>query len=244
MGFFTWYTDLPSDSGYAHFSLPHLFMMAVLLLCGFLLARHHEKQNEAGRIRELHILSIVPLIMECVRDLLMYFMGNFRVQYLPLHLCGQAILLEAVHGVLKEDRLKLVLGELLFVLFLPGAMCAILFPDWSDFYPLWNCWSLNSYFTHFFLVMYALLLYQDKKVQPCWKHAWTALVYLLASAAVIGPLDVHWNADFMFLIHAPAPLDVIQNAYGQAAYLAVLACTGSAMPVLMYGIHYLIQKNS
>ncbi len=239
--FWTYWTELPDGSGYEQFSGPHLLMLGILLFLYVLILKRYEQQDEEKKNRILSVTSCVPLVMECIRDIMLACNGAFALKQLPFHLCGQAILVEFMHGRMQEGKKKDVLSELIFVLFMPGAMAALLFPDWTV-YPLWNYWSLNSCFTHFFLVLYALMLYKDQKVHADVKHSWHALVYLLLSAAVIAPLNVLWHANFMFLMEAPAPLDVIQARHGQIVYIIVLALTGYGMSLLVYLVNSLLQK--
>ena len=87
------------------------------------------------------------LAIELLRSLLLMLAGEYGIGRLPLHLCALAIYISFLHS-LRGGELT---GQFLYAFCMPGAVCALIFPDWSA-YPAFHFMSVSSFTLHILLV--------------------------------------------------------------------------------------------
>jgi len=116
--------------------------------CLILCLAYRRRDEKARRRLELWVAGLI-LLSEVVKELALVIAGEYSVYYLPLHLCGLAIFISLVHAAKGWT----FTGELLYSTCMPGAACALLFPDWVR-YPVFNFLSINSFFVHILLTSY------------------------------------------------------------------------------------------
>ena len=144
----------------------HLGWLLGIGLFIFLLTMYYRQAREPLRSRIRQWLASIILVMEIVKDIYHIVRGTFSFYYLPLHLCSLAIFIIFWHAFRSNSTNK----EMLYALVLPGALAALIFPEWTT--------------TAIYTYLHHLPLIQDKdtlswlqgepKEQPsCLRKAWS-----------------------------------------------------------------------
>lgn len=230
--FFTYETNLPADAGFSLYSAPHLCMLAVIIVFCFYGSRRFRAKPFNQQEQITHILGAVILCMEIVRILVYAYMGGMNIYELPLHLCGITVYLCALHSLWKPDWL----GQVLYSLCLPGAWCALLFPDWVV-YPFFSFASLHSFAAHGLLVLYITIQTASGAIRPSLSAVWKPVLFLCIVVPPVMWFDRHFNANYMFLQlpSAGSPLVFLSNFAGGnlAGYLFLFAVVIFCVMALM-----------
>ena len=210
--FWTHQYDLPPGTGYPHFGIVHCFSVAAVILLVII---------GLSLIRESFVkcLPVLLLIMECSKDYYLFSIGRFDEGYLPLHLCslGIPVFIMSVFG----NRTRAFFREIAVVLILPGAVAAILFPDWN-MYPVINFMNLYSWLWHGILVLFPLLLIKFGMVWPSIRNLWMPIVFLCLAVPPIYLFDKKAECNYLFINWPPAgtPLEIAACYMGVPGYLA------------------------
>lgn len=192
--FFTYLTDLPTDAGFSLYASPHICMLILILLCCLFGCHWFHRQSPAQQERFTHQLGLVILLTELLRIAVYAAVSALNLYELPLHLCGLAVYLCAFHSLWKPDWLS----QVLYTLCLPGAWCALLFPDWTC-YPFFSFFSLHSFFAHGLLVFYIHLQTASGSIRPRLSAIWKPILFLCFVIPPIYWFDLHFHANYMFL---------------------------------------------
>ena len=220
--FFRYQTALPPDVGFSLYSLPHIAALTAIVLlcvCGSLA---YQRAGQAARQRGSRAIGITIVLLEILRTVVYHFMGGMTVYELPLHLCGMAVFLCAIHSLCKPDWL----GQTLYALCLPGAWAALLFPDWV-MYPFFSFVSLHSFAAHGLIVLYITLQTASGEIRPRLSAVWKPVLFLCAVVPPVLWFDRRFHANYMFLQRpsADSPLVFLSELAGgsYAGYLLLFA---------------------
>lgn len=209
--FFVTNEKIPEGLGFRTFGLTHiLWLLAGLLLwvavCVFCNKLPARKQKTM-----LTVLGAYIFLQEMIRDLVLVLLGEFTWGHLPLHLCGINILLIAF-DVIKQTK---TVRTFLYYFAIPGAMLALLFPNWTEL-PALNFFHIHSFTIHILLVLYPLLLVTSGQVQTDLKSAFKGVALLVAMAIPVYFLNLLWDTNFMFLMEPDSgnPLELFEKLFG------------------------------
>lgn len=231
-GFWTHQYDLPEGTGYLHGSPAHI-LSAAAIAAGVALCLLCPRRVRERMIRTLPILL---LCMEIFKDLYLALTGHFDVGFLPLHLCsmGIPVFLLSVYG----SRAKSFFSEIAMVLILPGAVAAMLFPDWN-MYPVWNFMNLYSWVWHGILVLFPLLLLRSGAARPALRGIWKPMVFLAAVVPPVYLFDRKFSCNYLFILWPPegTPLTWMAKYLGVPGYLAGYAVLVAIVITAVYGIY-------
>ncbi len=102
---------------------------------------------------------------------------------------------------------------------MPGAFCALLFSDWT-MYPVFSYFSLHSFFIHFFMFSFPVLLIASGEIRPRFTDLWRAVIFLIVVIPPIYFTNRTLGTNFFFLnLAAPgSPLEPLQ-VLGMPGYL-------------------------
>ncbi len=223
---------LPPGSGFAMYGPLHL---AVLLCVGIaclavcLLYRRAQPRTRRVMLRSVALLGVALELAKQVA--LLVLLPAYPIDQLTLHLCGICTVLNAVYAFWPGKTL----GEIVYSLALPGALGALLFPDWTA-YPPANFFCLQSFIIHGTILCFALMALTSGQLQPSIKNLWRPALFLLAIAAIMLPLNRLLGTNFFFL-SSPAPgspLEFLYNLLGGVGYYFGLAALVAAIWLVMY----------
>ena len=209
--FFLTDDQIQEGVGFQTFDLTHiLWLLAGLLMWvgGCILYR---KLSVEKRKIMLTILGICIFLEELLKDVVLLVLGKFGWGHMPFHLCGINILLIAFDVVKPTKTVR----SFLYYFAIPGAMLALLFPNWTNM-PVLNFFHIHSFTIHLLLVFYPLLLVTTGEVSTDLKSALKGVGLLVAMAIPVYFLNLLWDTNFMFLMEPDSgnPLELFQNLLG------------------------------
>lgn len=217
--FFTPENQLPSGVGFQMFGPVHFAVLSVLLAwsAGFLI--YFKRLPEKRQNRWMRGLAWGMAASELVKDAILAAIGAFSVGYLPLHLCSLSMFVCCFYSLLPYNR---SCGQILYSICFPGALCALLFPDWTAF-PLLHFQSLHSFILHMLLVQFSLFPIVSGRARPGLSGVWKGVAFVVAAAIPVAGLNRLLGTNYMFLQRASkgSPLEFLTALPGGGmGYLA------------------------
>ncbi len=214
--FFTPASQLPPGAGFKLYGRDHICWLIICLAAGTALCLIYRRLGTRGRERMRLNLGLGVLLCELLKDINLIVQGEFGIYYLPLHLCGLAVFFTLGHSIRPNETV----GELLYSSFMPGALFAILFPDWTAC-AAFSFHSIVGFTVHLLIVTYPLMLTMGGDLRPSVRRLPRCLLILLCLAAPVYVFDRIFNANYMFLL-SPAvgsPLEWFAALLGNPGYL-------------------------
>lgn len=233
-----------TSDGFQIFSLPHIIILCAAALTVTGLTAAARRQAGRGRTPSCLILTLSVILpaSEILQDIYLHFIMHETILYnLPLHLCGLGIFTNlAGTWLFRFRKLSGFINEVSLMLIAPGALSALLFPDWTDM-PILSYMSLQGFFSHTLLVTIPLMMAASECVHPRFSHIWYHPAFLLIVSIPIWIFDCHFKCNYMFLRHGVpgTPLQWIENAaapLGHSGYILLLLLTVMVIITAEYGI--------
>lgn len=242
--FFVQENNLPSNIGFNAYGKGHLiwlisiFTFIVFSCCIF------KRFSENKRRLIILYLGWLLIIMEIVKDLILIIIKSFSFEYLPFHLCGIAIIVEFINSI-KPSNLK---KELIFSIFLPGALSALLFPNWTT-YLFFNFMNIYSFIIHGLLILYPLLLLSSCDFKPNYKNLPKCMLFLIIIAIPIYIFNKIFDTNFLFINYPSpgSPLILLEQAFGNPGYIFTIPFIIIILWIIIYtpfAIYYIYNKNN
>ncbi len=221
--------------GFSLYGPYHIGWLIVITSSVILVSKHFKKLDIKSQTFVQRRLAWFILLFEIVKDIYLIKTNEFSVDYLPLELCGLAIFAIFYHAYTNNS----MIGEMLYNLFLPGAIAALLFCNWTH-RPIYEFMSLFSFLFHLALVMYCMMVLHAGIVQPNKKRIGGSVLFLGVAASIIYPLNKLWGTNFMFLnVPSPgSPLVPLESILGNPGYIFGLVF----IILLLWGVMYLPWK--
>ena len=225
---------------FSHFCPEHIGMLIVIAIAvtiGLLVLR---RSSEGHARKAAIILSVALFLGEALQDIFLLSEGRNYIDFLPLHLCNLGIFVNLL-AALTRGKLRSFFAEISLVLIMPGAVGALLFPDWT-YKPFWSYLPLLCFFTHTLLVFIPLFFLVRENVKVSFKHFWYPCLFLVLVTPPIYILNQNTGENYMYLMYPPesSPLEWIHNLTGDTYYIAGLAVCILLILVLEYGIYSLL----
>ncbi|MGI6206107.1 MAG: hypothetical protein ACOYJI_05755 [Anaerovoracaceae bacterium] len=250
--FWTFETDLPEGSGFELFGAAHIIWLiagAVFAAAGAVI---YLRRTEKARANIQFAVSLLIVFNEVFQDIYLKVNGHFDVYQLPLHLCGLAVFITLAHGIVLKagfgSRKKSVkaadsfLGQVRYSLCLPGALLALIFPDWTV-YPPFAFMSIFGFVNHILISASALwlILPDTFTIKPA--DILKPAVFLLVAVPLIYRFDVAENANYFFLIEGPegSPLYWLQHRWPDH-YLIAYAILAAVVISVWYAIGIIAKR--
>ena len=237
------------DIGFDLYCPGHLIWLAAIAAATVILARYYIRQNEERRTGIKKFFAVAILCSEILKDGILIAIGAPMKGYLPLHLCGLAIFAMLWDAFSGKRRIS---GQMLAYAFLPGAISALVFCNWTE-YPFFNFMCIHSFVFHGWMVIYVVMLYAAGEIRADYMGLWTTAGILAVCAVPIYILDILIDENYLFLNEASegSPLvflwDVFGTRFGAPGYIAsfaVLLLTVFHVLYLIYrGINKIKEKN-
>lgn len=181
--------DLPPDCGFPLFGGFHLTMLALIFaLCLNIGWISRSIPGLSGGLSRCMALS------ELVRLLILAKIGHLTVNVLPLHLCSLAVWLCVIYAVRPVQWV----GQVLYTLCLPGAIAALLFPDWTA-YPPYSYFCLHAFAVHTAAVLFILLELQCGQIRPSWHLIYQPVLFLAVLVPILSGFNHIFHTNYLFL---------------------------------------------
>jgi len=219
--------------GFDLFGTQHVLWLAVFLVVVAVNCLLYGKLEERGRGTWRKSVAVLVVLNEVFKHVCLLIGGNFMAKYLPLHLCSINIFLIAIHAW----RPSKVLDNFLYLVCIPGALAALLFPSWGAL-PVTNFMYWHSFTVHILLAMYPIVLTAAGDIRPQLREFPKSLGLLLAMVVPIAVFNVVFDTNFMFLMYPEPgnPLLWFQEHWGNHlyGYPILLAAVMAVMAVPAY----------
>ena len=189
----------PEAEGFGLFSAVHGIYLAAAALSALLLCLFYRRSGAEKRRRLRLMLASSALALELLRAVLLMISGNYTIGRLPLHLCAIAVYLSFFHA-LRGGRLT---GQFLYAFCMPGALAALLFPDWS-YYPGLHFMTVCSFALHILVFCTILMQVAGRDIRPDIKSLPQCLGIMLAIGLPVYVFDILTNTNYLFL-NWPSP---------------------------------------
>ena len=236
--------DIPEGMGYPLFGLAHLVSIGVTLFLVLIAMIILIRQTENSQKRILKAIPTFMVLLEAFKDLFLITVGRFGVGYLHLHFCSIGIFIFLLREYLPYQWCRDVLGEIAFILILPGSLIALIFADWTVYYPVLNFMNLYSYVWHGLLVLYPALIKLRGEIYPDIRHFWWSLLFLCIIVPPIYGFDKHFGCNYFF-VNWPAPdspLSWLASFMGNPGYLLGYALLVILTILLVYLCIWIVEK--
>lgn len=207
-----------TDVGFPLYGKEHLISLLLCLFFGAALCRIYLKCSDSSKdmMRRFYGASIV--IAEILKDMILYCNGGDIRLYLPLHVCSFGIMAICIDAFFPKQK---VTGVMLAYIFMPGAICAELFSNWTE-YPIVSFMSIFSFWIHAYIAAYFWMRYLNNEIVPSYKGIYITTAVLTVAGFVVEPINILLNmeaveANYMFL-HSPSegsPLVFLWNLVGE-----------------------------
>ena len=209
--FFKTQDSIPEGLGFKAFDLTHLLWLLAIIAVSILLCKICKGLNEKSQNIIFKTVGIAVIAQEMLKNIVVAIVGEFGVGYLPFHLCGINILLIAF-DIFKPTK---TVRAFLYFFCIPGAMLALLFPNWTEV-PFLNFFHLHSFIVHGLLVMYPLLLITSGQLKLKFSDMPKSIGLLILLAIPIYFLNLLWDTNFMFLMEPDTgnPLELFERLLG------------------------------
>lgn len=231
------------DIGFSLYSAPHLIWLALMTLLTVLIVRAYCRSEESGRDRMRKVIALAMLGMEIIKDAIVIAVGWWNPGYLPFHLCGLAIFAVLVDAYWRGQK---VTGQLILFAFMPGALSALLFANWT-MYPFFVYMCIHSFVYHTLIVAYAVMIFASREVVPDYKGLWKTMAAVVVSIPPVYGINLLFaehNPNFMFLMEASpgSPLVPVWNLAGPDWYIPACILMVAVVFHLLFGLYWLIGK--
>ena len=217
--------------GFEMFTAPHFIWLGVLILLGFLICLAYAKTPAEKRRRVELTVGLSILGLNLIRAAWLIATGEYDVGYLPLHLCGMSVYIEAFNAV-KPNKLT---REIMFAASMPGAFMALVTPNWNVF-PAFSFYIMCCYLLHGLLVIYPLMLLIGGDFRPTLRRLPLVVLFLVAVSVPVYFFDVRFGRNFMFLRWPPSgtPLVWFEEWLGNPGYLVGFLVIAAALWLVLY----------
>lgn len=209
--FFATKETVPEGVGFSTFDRTHLLWLVAILLFSVVAIVFYRKLNTKNRNVMRIVIGSAIVLLEVIKDIVAAVQGNFSVGHLPFHLCGINILLIAFDMIKPTKTVR----NFLYYFCIPGAMLALLFPNWTVL-PCLNFSHIHSFVIHALLVLYPLLLVADEAVKAEIKVVPKCILLLICMAIPIYFVNLLCDTNFMFLMDPETgnPLGLFEQYLG------------------------------
>ncbi len=214
MDFFT--NEGTGARGFELFDAVHCSWLAGIVLAAIILCIIHRKLNDRGRRIMQRVVGLTTFAVYLVRQLILIILGDYDVFYLPLHLCGMSLYIEAIDCLFPSRFTR----ELCYAVCMPGALMGVLYANWGTL-PLLNYISITSFFLHGMMVIYPLLAITGGDHRPSPRRLPWCFGFLAAVSVPVYFFNRHFGTNYMFLAEPSpgSPLEWFETWFGNPGYL-------------------------
>lgn len=236
------YTDL----GFPLYGREHLISLVLCLLFGGALCRIYLGLSDSGKMKMRRFYGASIVIAEILKDIIICSNGGDIRMFLPLHICSFGIMAICIDAFFPRQK---VTGVMMAYIFMPGAICAELFSNWTE-YPIFSFMSIFSFWIHAYIAAYFWMRYLNREIAPDYKGIYLTTAVLTVAGFIVEPINIYLSrnlveGNYMFL-HSPSegsPLvflwDVVGERFGMVGYwtgYAILAIVCFHVLYLLYNL--------
>lgn len=209
--FFLSEAQMPEGLGFKLYDTTHLAWLGLfVLLCTVSVIVFRKLDARQRNIMRITI-AVIVIMLETAKNCVAAAIGDFGIGHLPFHLCGINVLL-ITFCIFKRTK---TVDNFLYYIGIPGAMLALLTPDWTKM-PCLNYFHMHSFLIHMFLVLYPFVLVTGGDFKPELKMMPKCILLLIGFAIPALALNLIFEQNFMFLMNTAGIgfLGLFENIFG------------------------------
>ena len=217
--------------GFSLYGPYHIGWLILITMTVVIVSKHFKKLDiKSQKVVQKYIAWFI-LLFEIIKDIYLIINNEFSIHYLPLELCGLGIFVIFYHAYTNSSNA----GEMLYNLFLPGAIAALLFCNWTH-RSIYEFMNLFSFVFHIAIVVYCVMVLYTGIVKPNKKGISYSVLFLAVTAPIIYQINTMWDTNFMFLSSPSpgSPLVPLEHIFGNPGYIFALACIIALLWTVMY----------
>ncbi|MBQ2327496.1 MAG: YwaF family protein [Clostridia bacterium] len=195
--FFYIIENVPDGIGFRHFDSFHITWLIISLICVVIGCSVYCRLGSRGRDTMRKALAALIILDEVFKMWLLWTIGTYPIDYLPLHLCSINIFVIVYHAWKRSD----FWGQFLFYLCVPGAIAALLFCTWTPLPPQAGM-LLHSFTIHIMLILYPLMMVVGGDLVPDLRSLPKVTLALVGFAVPATYFNVKYGTNFLFIGHA------------------------------------------
>lgn len=214
--FFTYETTLPRGIGFGMFHAGHWIWLAAITAGIVGVMRWYGVASDKTRRRIEIVTASSMSVWIVLRAAYIAILHEQFLYELPLHLCSMAGILCGIHCITHWKWL----GQVLYSLCLPGAVLALIFPNWN-FYPVIHFLSLEAFLFHMGILLYVFLMLYSHQIIPDIKKIGGVILFMIGVVTPIYFFDKRYDVNYMFVNRpsAGSPLVWLAHWMGEPGYL-------------------------
>ena len=208
--------NIPQNVGFQMYDKIHIIWLCLITCFIVIISNRYKNLTEEKCEHFKKIYGIIVLMTEIIYQTIHIVTHQFTIDYLPLHLCGLAIYICLYDVFFSSDVMK----EFFYCLCMPGALMALLFPNWTCL-PILNFACIDSFIVHAMLVAYPIMLIRSGEFSPDFRRLPKCNLILFAVAIPIYGFNKIFNTNFLF-INFPSegsPLVLLEKWLGNPGYI-------------------------
>lgn len=194
--FFTPEANIPEGLGFRLYDLTHLMWLGIFVILCSVSVIIYKKLNQKNRNIMRIGIAVTVITLETAKNIVAFAVGDFGIGHMPFHLCGINVLL-ITFCIFKRTK---TVENFLYYIGIPGAMLALLTPDWTNM-PCLNYFHMHSFIIHMFLVLYPFVLVVSGDLKPDFKSMPKCVLLLIGFAIPALILNIIFDQNFMFLMN-------------------------------------------
>ena len=211
---------------YEHWSPEHikvLLMIAAVMAC--VLSYVALKASDKVTTVILRILAVSHLILEFAQDILLVTGEDYEISWiLPLHLCNLGIFVNLI-AAFSRGKARRIFSEISVMLIMPGALGALLFPDWN-YRPIDDPVAIIIFITHTILLLIPIIFVIKGITDIRISHIWYPLVFMLIVVPPIYMFDTKFSVNYLNSVSGSShnALNIVMRIYisvGQKNYYII-----------------------
>lgn len=209
--FFMTEDNIPEGVGFKLYGPTHLLWLGFfVLLCATSVIIYKKLDTKRRNIMRIGIATTV-IALETLKNIVAFAVGDFGIGHMPFHLCGINVLL-VTFCIFKRTK---TVENFLYYIGIPGAMLALLTPDWVKM-PCLNYFHIHSFIIHMFLVLYPFVLVASGDLKPDFKSMPKCVLLLIGFAIPALILNLIFDTNFMFLMNTAGIgfLQIFEDIFG------------------------------
>ena len=200
--------NIPPEELWQAYDIHHFAWLAALALVGILLVRWFCHCEYDRQTRILKVFAVLIVCQEIVKDILHYVAGTLEWEHMPLHICGISIFFTLWYAF-RPGKLN---GAYVYGMSITGALCALLFPNWTEF-PVYHFSAINSFTIHAWLIIFGLMALCSGRLKPDIRQIPKLTLIMIAFAIPMHFINDALGTNFMF-ISTPSPGSPLMPLYG------------------------------
>ncbi|MCR5747370.1 MAG: YwaF family protein [Lachnospiraceae bacterium] len=235
---------LPYPLGYPLFSPYHLLTIFLLILSAVLVYRAFRNWDKDRQLLFLRAIVVFLPFLEAFKIGLLVSQGVLNATYLPLYMCSMGIYVFPFIVFSTNPKITDYAATVSLLVFTPGAIAALIFPDWITFYHPLSFMSIYSYLWHIIVIAFPVYAHS---IGLCTVKKYS-IIYILPFFAVLSPLII--TADHMFgcnfwFLEQPSingPFAAIYDFLGYPLYVLFIIFTFLVFVFITQSVFIILQN--